>query len=317
MPKQFTCSLLMIQPVAFRFNEQTAANNYYQKVLKGVTPDQVQSFALKEFNDFVDILESNGVEVVVVKDSLYPSTPDSIFPNNWISFHQDGRIAIYPMCARNRRLEKRLDILDILKEKHNFLVHDIIDFSHYEKKDIFLEGTGSMLLDRENKIAYAALSLRTDVLILQEFCKTFDYVPHSFVSNQTVGEERLAIYHTNVMMCLADTFVVLCADTIDDILDRNNLIKSLESTGKEIIYISEDQKHQFAGNMLQVCNKDQERFLVMSRSAHMALTTTQINQIEKHCSILSSSLDTIEACGGGSARCMMAEVFLPKNNINK
>ena len=306
----------MIEPVAFRFNEETATNNYYQKVLEGVTNDQIQSLALKEFNDFVNVLKSNGIEVVVVKDTIFPSTPDSIFPNNWISFHQDGRVVIYPMCAKNRRLERRSDILHILRDKYNFIAHNTIDYSHYEEKNIFLEGTGSMLLDRKNKIAYAAISDRTDINIFYDFCDTFGYIPHSFVSNQTLGKERLPIYHTNVMMCLADTFVVLCADTIDDVIERKNLIKCLESSGKEIIYITEHQKHQFAGNMLQVCNKDLDRFLVMSSSAHSSLNSIQINQIEKHCPILFSSLDTIEACGGGSARCMMAEIFLPKKSIN-
>jgi hypothetical protein len=316
MAKQFTSSILMIQPVAFQFNEETAVNNYYQKVLKGVTHDQVQSMALLEFKDFVHLLESNGVEVIVVEDTTLPNTPDSIFPNNWISFHQDGRVALYPMCAKNRRLERRMDILDILRNKHNFIAQQSIDFTHYEHKNIFLEGTGSLLLDRENRIAYASLSLRTDLEVLQDFCKIFGYKPHSFVSKQTVGKERLPIYHTNVMMCLADTFAILCADSIDDSVERQNLIQSLELSGKEIIYITENQKHCFAGNMLQVCNKSQDRFLVMSNSAHQALTAIQIKQIETHCSILSSSLDTIEACGGGSARCMMAEIFLPKKNKN-
>ena len=316
MAKQFTSSILMIQPVAFQFNEETAANNYYQKALKGVTHDQVQSMALLEFKDFVHLLESNGLEVIVVEDTILPNTPDSIFPNNWISFHQDGRVALYPMCAKNRRHERRMDILDILRNKHNFIVQQSIDFSHYEQKNIFLEGTGSLLLDRENRIAYASLSLRTDLEVLQDFCKIFGYKPHSFVSKQTVGKERLPIYHTNVMMCLADSFAILCADSIDDSIERQNLIQSLELSGKEIIYITENQKHCFAGNMLQVCNKSQDRFLVMSNSAHQALTAIQIKQIETHCSILSSSLDTIEACGGGSARCMMAEIFLPKKNKN-
>lgn len=317
MLTQFTSSLLMIQPVAFRFNEETAVNNYYQRLLKGVTQDQIQSLALIEFNDFVHLLDSNGVEVIVVEDTILPNTPDSIFPNNWISFHQDGRVALYPMCAQNRRLERRLDILDILRNKHNFIALQPIDFSHYEQKNIFLEGTGSMLLDRENMIAYAALSNRTSLQILQDFCKIFGYKPHTFISNQTVGYERLPVYHTNVMMCLADSFVILCADSIDNPLERQNLINSLVSTGKEIIYITEIQKHRFAGNMLQVSNKSQDRFLVMSNSAHQALTANQIKQIENHCPILSSSLDTIEACGGGSARCMMAEIFLPKKNKNQ
>jgi hypothetical protein len=313
MIKQIASSIMMIRPVAFRFNEQTAVNNYYQQVLEGVTTDQVQEQAQNEFDTFVEKLRAKGVEVVVVEDTLEPNTPDSIFPNNWISFHQDGRVALYPMCAENRRLERREDILTILKEEHNFSINEVIDFSHYESEDIFLEGTGSMLLDRVNKIVYVALSLRTDAKIVEDFCEKFGYKAVAFTSNQTVGTERLAIYHTNVMMCLAESFAVLCADTVDDEAERKALIDSLKATGKEVVYITEAQKHRFAGNMLQVQSKTGEKYLVMSTSAHQSLSPEQVEQIEKKCQILSSSLDTIEACGGGSARCMMAEIFLPKN----
>ena len=313
MTKQITSSIMMIRPVAFRFNEQTAVNNYYQQVLEGVTADQMQVQAQNEFDTFVEKLRAKGVEVVVVEDTLEPNTPDSIFPNNWISFHNDGRVGLYPMCAENRRLERRDDVLTILMEQHNFVINEVIDFSHYESQDLFLEGTGSMLLDRVNKIVYAALSLRTDAKILKDFCERFDYKAVAFTSNQTVGTERLAIYHTNVMMCLGEGFAVLCADTVDDDTERKALVDRLEATDKEIIYITEAQKHRFAGNMLQVQSKTGEKFLVMSASAHQSLSPEQVKQIEKHCQILSSSLDTIEACGGGSARCMMAEIFLPKN----
>lgn len=312
MNKQITSSIMMIRPVAFRFNEQTAVNNYYQQVLEGVTADQVQEQAQNEFDTFVTKLRAKGIEVVVVQDTLEPNTPDSIFPNNWISFHQDGRVGLYPMCADNRRLERREDILTTLMKQYNFVINEVIDFSHYESENIFLEGTGSMLLDRVNKIVYAALSLRTDAKILKDFCDRFNYKAVTFTSNQTVGNERLAIYHTNVMMCLGEGFAVLCADSVDDASERKALVDSLKSSGKEVIYITEAQKHRFAGNMLQVENKRGEKYLVMSASAHQSLNTEQVTQIEKYCQILSSSLDTIEACGGGSARCMMAEIFLPK-----
>ena len=305
MSKQITSTVMMIRPVAFRFNEETAVNNYYQKVLDGVSASQVQNRALEEFDAFVAVLRSKAIDVVVIEDTIEPSTPDSIFPNNWISFHQDGRVGLYPMCAENRRLERREDVLTQLQQEHGFLVGDVVDFSHYEQQQLFLEGTGSMLLDRVNHIAYAALSLRTDVKVLEDFCSHFNYQAVTFTSNQSVGSERLPIYHTNVMMCLADEFVVLCADTIDDEIERNVLIIQLEATGKEIIYITEAQKHRFAGNMLQLSSKTGVKYLVMSSSAHKALNTSQIDQIEKHCQILSSSLDTIEACGGGPEYCYL------------
>ena len=310
--KQITSSIMMIRPAAFRFNEQTAENNYYQKVLEGLTADEIQAQALNEFDTFVSVLRTNGIEVIVVNDTLEPNTPDSIFPNNWISFHQDGRVGLYPMCAENRRLERRTDILILLTEDHNFLINEVLDFSHYENENIFLEGTGSMLLDRVNKVVYAALSLRTDAKILNEFCEKFEYTAVTFISNQTVDKKRLAIYHTNVMMGLGEGFAVLCADTIDDSNERSNLIASLEASGRELIYISESQKHRFAGNMLQVTSETGVKHLVMSKSAHESLSPGQVKQIERYTQILSSSLDTIEACGGGSARCMMAEIFLPK-----
>ena len=312
MTKQITSRIMMIRPVAFRFNEQTAENNYYQKVIEGLSNEDVQTKALHEFDVFVRLLKTNGIEVIVVNDTVEPNTPDSIFPNNWVSFHQDGRVGLYPMCAVNRRLERRPDILQILTKEHNFQITEVHDFSHYEKENIFLEGTGSMLLDRVNKVVYAALSFRTDAKILNEFCKKFDYTALTFTSNQTVNKERLAIYHTNVMMCLGEGFAVLCADTVDHSNERSILIASLEASGREIIYISENQKHRFAGNMLQVISQTGQKYLVMSKSAHESLNSDQVKQLEKYSQILSSSLDTIEACGGGSARCMMAEVFLPK-----
>ncbi|WP_222931552.1 citrulline utilization hydrolase CtlX [Xanthovirga aplysinae] len=311
MSKQITSTIMMIRPVSFRYNEQTAVNNYYQKVLDNMSPQEANAKAQQEFDTFVSKLRGVGVQVVVVNDTKEPDTPDSIFPNNWVSFHADGRVALYPMYAENRRLERRKDILQNLKEK-GYELHEVIDFSGYEAEDIFLEGTGSLILDRENKIAYAALSLRTDAKILDEFCEKFEYKAVTFTANQTVEGKRLPIYHTNVMMCVADQFAILCADSIDDDEERRKVIDTLESSNKKVIFISEEQKHQFAGNMLQVANENGEKFLVMSGAAYKSLTPDQIKEIESFCPILHSSLDTIEACGGGSARCMMAEVFLPK-----
>ncbi len=311
--KQITNTILMVRPVSFRMNEQTAVNNYYQQVLDNLTPESVQFKALQEFDDFVEKLRAVGVQVIVIEDTKDIDTPDSIFPNNWVSFHESGDVALYPMFAENRRLERREDVLEVLEEL-GFVIENVIDYTSAEEEKLFLEGTGSLLLDRENSKAYCALSPRADEDLLIEFCEDFEYTPISFVSNQTVNDKRLPIYHTNVMMCLAEKFAVICLDSIDDKKEKKNVIKHLKEDKKEIIVISEDQVNCFAGNMLQVLGKNDERYTVMSNSAFESLTKQQINQIEKHSKILSSSLDTIEACGGGSARCMMAEVFLPKND---
>ena len=303
----------MIRPINFRMNEQTAVNNYYQKVLDNTLPATVNAKAQEEFDNYVEKLESYGINVIVVSDTNDFDTPDSIFPNNWISFHENGSVAVYPMFAENRRLERREDVLDSIEEK-GFVINDVVDYTSAEEHDIFLEGTGSLLLDRTNRKAYCALSPRADEELFIEFCEDFEYFPVIFTANQTVNGERKAIYHTNVMMCLAETFAVICLDTIDDKKERKEVLKHLKETKKEVITITEGQVNSFAGNMLQVSGKNDELFLVMSNAAYQSLTKEQINKIEKHCKIISSSLDTIEACGGGSARCMMAEVFLPKNN---
>jgi hypothetical protein len=310
--KQITNSILMIRPVAFRMNEQTAVNNYYQKVLDGLTLENVNAKAQEEFDTFVQKLKMVGVDVTVVDDTKNPDTPDSIFPNNWISFHENGDVALYPMFAENRRAERRDDILDLLEEK-GFQMKNIVDYTSAEEDEIFLEGTGSLLLDRANGKAYCALSPRADEELMIEFCEDFDMGPIIFEAFQTVDGERKLIYHTNVMMCLGETFAVICADCIDDKSERKQVLQSLKEDGKEIILITEEQVNNFAGNMLQLKGTDDKSYLVMSKSAHESLTAEQIEKLEKHATILSSSLDTIEACGGGSARCMMAEIFLPKN----
>ena len=308
---QTTNSILMIRPINFRMNEQTTVNNYFQEDLS-LRDSLINLKAQKEFDDYVDKLRKFGIEVIVVSDNQENDTPDSVFPNNWVSFHNDGTMAIYPMFAENRRLERREDIILEL-EKEGFLIENIVDYTSAEDQNIFLEGTGSMILDRQNKIAYCAISPRADEELFIEFCEDFEYTPVIFTANQTVDNSREAIYHTNVMMCIAETFSVICLSCIDDKKERKNVISHLKKSGKEIIDITEKQMHQFAGNMLQVKGKNNELFLVMSQAAYNSLTKEQIKKIEKHCNIVSSSLETIETCGGGSARCMMAEVFLPKN----
>lgn len=310
--KQTTNFILMIRPVAFRMNEQTAVNNYYQKVIDGLSAQNVNARAQQEFDLLVSKLRKVGVTVIVIEDTLEPNKPDSIFPNNWISFHENGDVALYPMFAENRRIERREDILDILEDE-GFQINQIVDYTSAEFDNVFLEGTGSLLLDRENGKAYCALSPRADEEVMIEFCEDFELTPVIFEAFQTINGERKLIYHTNVMMCLGDTFAVVCADSIDDKKERKMVLDSLRGDDKEIILISEDQVNNFAGNMLEVKGGNDKRYVVMSESAYKSLTKKQLNQLEAHVEIIHSSLDTIEACGGGSARCMMAEIFLPKN----
>ncbi|PWN64848.1 citrulline utilization hydrolase CtlX [Chryseobacterium oncorhynchi] len=305
---QTTDTVLMIEPIAFGYNAETAKNNYFQVEQTG---SDIQSKALAEFNTFVGKLRGKGINVITIKDTLDPHTPDSIFPNNWVSFHKDGKVVLYPMFASNRRVERRDDIIESIKAQ-GFEVAEIDDWSFSETQGHFLEGTGSMIFDHDKKIAYGSVSLRLDENLFREFCEKYGFTPIVFHSYQTVGTERLPIYHTNVMMCVADQFVVICLDCIDDELEREKVIETIKNSGKEIIEISEEQMQQFAGNMLQVQNKDGERFLVMSQTAYQSLTHEQVAAIEKYCEIIYSDLNTIEVNGGGSARCMLAEVFLPK-----
>lgn len=310
--KQTTNSILMIRPVAFRMNEQTAVNNYYQKVLDNLLPATVNAKAQQEFDAFVEKLLAVGVNVIVVDDTLNPDTPDSIFPNNWISFHENADVVLYPMFAENRRKERREELLDLLEEQ-DFEIENIVDYTDAEEDGYYLEGTGSIVLDRTNAKAYCALSPRADEELFIEFCEDFDMHPVIFEAFQTVDGERKLIYHTNVMMCIGETFAVICSDCIDDKKERKMVLDFLKADGKEIILITEKQVNNFAGNMLEVRGSNDKKYLVMSDSAHQSLTAKQIEQLEKHAQIISSSLDTIEACGGGSARCMMAEIFLPKS----
>lgn len=309
---QTTQSIVMIRPIAFRMNEQTAVNNYYQKVLDNLLPSTVNAKAQAEFDGFVEKLQKVGIEVIVLEDTLTPDTPDSIFPNNWISFHENADVTLYPMFAENRRLERREDLLELLEEK-GYQIENIVDYTEAEQDGYFLEGTGSIVLDRTNGKAYCALSPRADEELFIEFCEDFDMHPVIFEAFQTVEGERKLIYHTNVMMCIGETFAVICSECIDDKKERKMVLDTLKQDGKEVILITEKQVNSFAGNMLEVKGANNQNYVVMSESAYHILTPKQIEQIEKHAPIIYSNLDTIEACGGGSARCMMAENFLPKN----
>ena len=299
----------MIRPASFRANEQTAVNNYFQEDMDLVN-GELNALAQQEFDAFVGLLREAGVNVIVIDDRLEPDTPDAVFPNNWISFHASGTVVLYPMFAENRRKERREDILDLL-ENQGYQITQVVDYSPAERDELFLEGTGSIVMDRVNQKVYCALSGRAHEALILEFCEDFHCTPVIFTAYQSVGDQRLPIYHTNVMMCLAEEYAVICLDSIDDEEERQNVIFHLEDSGKEIIAISEEQMHQFAGNMLQVVGKDDQRYLVMSSAAYNSLDPEQLSTIEKYNPVIHSSLSTIETCGGGSARCMMAEVFLP------
>jgi hypothetical protein len=301
---QTTNHLLMIRPVRFGFNAETAVNNAFQ--VADADQLKVQQQAIEEFDAFAHKLREAGVDVTVVQDTETPHTPDSIFPNNWVSFHSDGTVVLYPMFAINRRLERKPHVLESVAAK--FIIAQQIDLTGYEAQQLFLEGTGSMVLDRENRIAYACLAPRTDRGVLQDFCNRLQYKPVVFTA---VDQHHQPIYHTNVMMCVADKYVVICLDSITNHIEQNEVVKTIENSGKQVVTISWEQMNHFAGNMLQVHNAAGENILVMSTQAYEALTDAQRQQLESYNRILHSSLQTIETNGGGSARCMMAEVHLP------
>ena len=310
MKKQITNTVLMVRPVRFRMNEETVVNNYFQEEMD-LKNEEINRQAQQEFDAFVHKLREVGVKVIGVDDIYEQNTPDSVFPNNWITFHQNGNVAIYPMFAENRRRERREDILDKVEEE-GFLIENVYDYTDAEQENIFLEGTGAMVLDRVHRKAYCALSPRADEELFIEFCEDFEYTPVIFKAYQKVDGKQVPIYHTNVMMALGENFAVVCLDTITDKSERKNLLHHLKEDKKEIISITPEQMCQYAGNMLQVQGKD-STYLVMSDAAYNTLTPQQIQTIEKYTQILHSNLETIETCGGGSARCMLAEVFNPRN----
>ncbi|MBI1341773.1 MAG: amidinotransferase [Terrimonas sp.] len=300
-----TSNILMIRPVHFGFNAETAVNNRFQVAGNN---ENTQEKALREFDDFVNTLRKNDISVMVAEDTPIPHTPDSLFPNNWISFHEDGSVVLYPMFAVNRRQERKEHVLEAIKT--SFTIASITDLSLNEDKGVFLEGTGSMVLDRDHKIAYACLSARTDPGLLTAFCKKFGYQPFVFHATDENGDE---IYHTNVMMCVADRYVVICLDAITDAKEKADIVKLISGSDKEIIEITQTQLNHFAGNMLQVENRQQEKLLVMSTQAYQSLNPAQIGQLTRYNPIVHAELSTIEKNGGGSARCMMAEIFLPRS----
>ncbi|MBV9962066.1 MAG: amidinotransferase [Parafilimonas sp.] len=298
---QNTSNVLMIRPVAFTYNAETAVNNSFQVAGNA---EAAQEKALKEFDALVKKLRDNYIDVTVIDDTPVPHTPDSIFPNNWISFHENGTIILYPMYAENRRAERKQHVLNELNKKLKSI--NTIDLTTYEAENIFLEGTGSMVLDRDNKIAYACVSPRTNMKALEDFCNKMNFTPCTFTAVDDKGRE---IYHTNVLMCVADKYVVICLDSIQDESEREHVKTTIEGSGKKIINITAEQMNRFAGNMLQLQNKKGEKILVMSQQAYMALNNQQINELEQFNKIVYADLTSIETNGGGSARCMIAEIF--------
>ncbi len=301
---QSTSHILMIRPVNFGFNVQTAESNAFQN--RNAQSESANKQAQMEFYGMVNMLRDNGVDVTVVDDTIEPHTPDSIFPNNWVSFHADGQIFLYPMQAENRRLERREDIINSLED--NFKVKHVIDLSRFEEENKFLEGTGSMVLDRVNKIVYACISPRTDRDVLQIFCGQAGYNAITF---DAVDEHGQAIYHTNVLMCVGSGFAVICLECIPNPYEKLLVKESLLSAHKEIVEISFAQMNRFAGNMLEVKNKAGETLIVMSKNAHDALLEEQKAILKKYGKLVYADINIIETIGGGSARCMMAEVHLP------
>ncbi|MBP7238662.1 MAG: amidinotransferase [Saprospiraceae bacterium] len=303
MSSQTTSHVLMIRPSAFGYNVETAANNVFQHIpLAG--EDVIQSNAVREFDAFVSLLRSEGVDVEVIQDTVTPVKPDAIFPNNWVSFHDDATVVTYPMFSKMRRQERRDDVIHQLASR--FRVDLSIQFESFEEGDKFLEGTGSMVLDRAHKVAYACISDRTDLVVFREWCERIGYRPVSFhaVSN---GQP---IYHTNVMMAIGTKIAVVCLDCLPDVKERL-LLKASLAKHHHVVEITDAQVQSFAGNMLALQNQKGEELMVMSASALKSLTPEQKEAIEQYCRIVAAPIPTIEDVGGGSARCMIAEIFLP------
>jgi hypothetical protein len=312
MRRQTTRHILMVRPANFGFNEETAPSNAFQSRDTRLTPQEIRRQAMEEFDNFVAGLRALGVNIVVAKDSARPVKPDAIFPNNWVTFHQEGFVVTYPMFAPTRRRERRRQILEAVL-MHGFRSERRVNLEFNEKIDRYLEGTGSVIFDHQHRLAYACLSPRTDAALLEELGREIGYEPVVF---RAVDRDGKDIYHTNVMMALGETFVVICLDSVRDPRERERLLKKFSETGKTVVDITLEQMNAFAGNMLQVRNNRNETILVMSEQAFQALTPEQVALLESHTRLFHAPLDTIETYGGGSARCMMAEIFLPEVNGN-
>lgn len=306
--KQITNKIIMTRPNAFHFNPQTAVNNYFQKQNTHEENDEIQARALMEFDNATSILENAGIEICYFEDTQIPHTPDSIFPNNWFVSIDKSNLCLCAMFAKNRRNERKKFLSKLLQYNHQVKLN-LLDLSFYEKSNQFLEGTGAMVLDRVNKVAFASLSPRCDKDILHIFCDHYGYKPLSFTSYQNFNSKRLPIYHTNVMMAVGSEFAVVCLDSIDDKKERDLVLRTLEECNKEVITLSESQIYNFAGNIIELENKSNQKFVVMSNSAYHSLNEDQIKKISNYAQIISMDISSIEKYGGGSIRCMIAELF--------
>jgi hypothetical protein len=306
---QLASAVLMIRPARFEGNPQTAESNKFQ-VPSDASADEQQAAARAEFDNLVATLRASGIEVVVVEDTAEPHTPDSIFPNNWVSFHADGRVVLYPMEAENRRTERRADIIDLLSDAQGFQVREVVNLAQHEESQNFLEGTGSMVLDRANRIAYACLSSRTSLEVLSDFAQRMGY---EVVAFEALGQDDVPIYHTNVLMNVGERIAVICSEAIRNEDQRNAVVQRLIQSGHEVVLLSYAQLEAFAGNMLELRNAAGERLIAMSKQAYDALTEAQLQQLEANGRVLFADIQTIESSAGGSVRCMLAELHLPRS----
>lgn len=299
----FANTVMMVRPAAFGFNEETAASNSFQHEISG-SREQILELAIDEFDRAVNQLRANDIHVHVVEDTLVPTKPDAVFPNNWISFHPDGTLILYPMEALNRRCERRLEVVLELQQKFNF--EKIIDLTHFESENLFLEGTGSVVFDHENKVAFAAISSRTSEIVFQELCKQIQYSPFMFVA---FDENGLPIYHTNVVMCLGNDFVVVCLECFPDEESKELFVNEVSRVAKSVLEISVTQMNAFTGNMLLLRDNHNNNKLLLSESAYQSLTSSQIDFLKQRVDFIRFNIPVIETIGGGSARCMLAEIF--------
>ncbi|MBC6699194.1 citrulline utilization hydrolase CtlX [Hymenobacter puniceus] len=304
---QSAFTVFMVRPASFGFNAETAPSNSFQQLIAGQTPAVLQARALAEFDAAVAQLRAHGMRVLIFDDLATPACPDAVFPNNWVSLHADGRVLLYPMCAPNRRPERRPDIVAALAQE--FVVTELVDFGVWEQQAVFLEGTGSIIFDHEHRVAYAGLSPRTDAGLLAEVCARLDYRPVLFRAQDVQGQE---IYHTNVLMSVGPGFAVVCLESIRDAAERAAVVLSLQETGHELVDISLAQVARFAGNMLALQPAGGPALLALSQSAHDILTPAQRQTLSTYAKLLPLPIPTIETVGGGSVRCMLAEVFLPE-----